>query len=320
MSAAAQPGAARPPAQRIPDRGDGSGRAPSRAQYEVLRRAGRLVHRFSFASLGEYLSYLEHAPTSPAFQDMEGSKQGSAAFTGTESFEEAVRLARFGSQEGFDELVGLTEKIKRSLDMVFGYRRTFNDYVGFAPDVKAYLEGSPLSMVNRYVRPKRRVTIYFNTSYDGNADPRRILHRGACLLSAVEVLELLDLSVDLRVFEMSYCTEFDAHVSEFALKNPDERLNMQKLCFPLCHPSWVRRLNFRLIETTPGIAPEWAATYGTPADAGIVKAVLGLGEGDILIPTIDELGIGGTDILADAQLLFARINPTLPEEFRLKFL
>ena len=45
--------------------------------------------------------------------------------------------------------------------------------------------------------------------------------------------------------------------------------------------------------------------------------VLGLGEGDILIPTIDELKIEGMDVLADAQKLFERVNVGLPQDKRL---
>ena len=63
------------------------------------------------------------------------------------------------------------------------------------------------------------------------------------------ILESLGYSVDFRLFEMSSVSE-QIHFSEFILKGETERLNPQKLYFPLCHPSWIRRLNFRLIEVT----------------------------------------------------------------------
>ena len=61
----------------------------------------------------------------------------------------------------------------------------------------------------------------------------------------------------------------------------------------------------------------WAGCYGIPAETPMIRMVLGLGDGDILIPTIDELKIEGADVLADAAKLFARINVGLPKDKQL---
>ena len=218
--------------------------------------------------------------------------------------------------------VRLDERIMHALDMSFDVQRTFHDYVGFAPDVKAYLEGSPLTMVNKPNPPRKGISVYMNTSYDSMVQRGQIFHRGATVLTAIKILELLHYSVDLHLFEMSYCDMGDGtmevHFSEFALKAPGERVNVQKLFFPLCHPSWIRRLNFRLIETTPDIAYQWAGTYGFPCGTQLMKKVLPLGEGEVLVPTIDELGIEGVDIVEDARRMFACFNRALPEADHLK--
>ena len=286
--------------------------------YETFWRGELWVRHFTFDSLEDYLDYLASAPVLPPFDRGCASEAGSAEFTETESLEEALALARFGWHEGLNTLVNMVEAVKRALDLKLEARRTFHDYVGFAPDVKAYLEGSPLSMVNKPNPPREKFTIYMNTSCDGSARRERIYARGAVVLAVAEVLEMMGYLVDLRLFELSFVDK-DVHFSEFRLKAPDERVNLAKMHFPLCHPSWVRRLNFRLIETSPNMTDGWAGSYGIPADAALTRAVLGLGEGDVLVPTVDELGVAGEDVLADAQRLFDLVNVRLPADKQLRY-
>ena len=61
----------------------------------------------------------------------------------------------------------------------------------------------------------------------------------------------------------------------------------------------------------------WTGCYGIPAETPLIRRVLGIGEGDILIPTIEELKIEGIDVLADAAKLFERVNVGLPVDKRL---
>ncbi len=275
------------------------------------------VRHFTFDSLEDYLAYLEAAETHEAFlRGSQASEAGSEDFTLTTGLDEAIRLCRFGWHDGFADLVARVEKVKRRLDIKIDPNRTFHDYVGFAPDVKAYLEGSPLTMINKPVVHKPLVTIYMNTSYAGNESNERIYSRGAIVLAAAEALELMGFMVDLRLFEMSF-VEKDIHFSEYRLKMPDERVNLQKLYFPLCHPAWVRRLNFRLIETSPNMNDAWAGCYGIPAETPMIRMVLGLGARDILVPTIAELGLEGEDVLEDARKLVDRINVGLPSDKQL---
>lgn len=286
-------------------------------EYNTFWRGDYWVRHFTFDSLEDYLAYLEAAETHEAFlRGAQASEAGSEEFTLTESLEDALQLCRFGWHDGFGDLVALVEKVKRNLDIKIDPHRTFHDYVGFAPDVKAFLEGSPLTMINKPVVHKPTVAIFMNTSYAGNESRERIYTRGAIVLAAAEALELMGFMVDLRLFELSYVDK-DIHFSEYRLKMLDERVNLQKLYFPLCHPAWVRRLNFRLIETSPNMTDAWAGCYGIPAETPMIRMVLGLGEGDMLIPTIEEMGIGGEDVLADAQKLFDRINVGLPDDKQL---
>ena len=165
--------------------------------YDTVWIGEYWIRHFVFDSLEDYLAYLMKAETHEAFlRGAQASEAGSEEFTLTESLDEAIELCRFGWHDGFNDLVALVEKVKRNLDIKIDPNRTFHDYVGFAPDVKAYLEGSPLTMINKPVVHKPLVTIYMNTSYAGNEPRERIYARGGIVLAAAEALELMGFMVD----------------------------------------------------------------------------------------------------------------------------
>ena len=48
------------------------------------------------------------------------------------------------------------------------------------------------------------------------------------------------------------------------IKSANERLNINKLSFPLVHPSMLRRLFFRFVEVHPGVPRSFVRGYGMP--------------------------------------------------------
>lgn len=284
--------------------------------YKTYRKNGYNVMYYRFDSISEFVDYLKNAPVQHYAFDRLASETGSYGFTQTSSFEEALDLMKFGYHEDFEKLVQLKLKLEKYIKMSKKRNKQFNDYIGFAPDVKAYLEGNPLSMLNKKSEARKKVNVYMNTSFYGNTSKEAIFNRGAIVLSMIEILENMGFSVDLHLFEMS-TVDTMMHFSDFVLKSENERMNIQKLYFPLCHPSWIRRLNFRLIEVTPNITSSWSNGYGRPSDLSTMKKVIDLDKNDIIIPTIEELNIRGENLVDDANSLFDYINRIDGKEFTL---
>lgn len=286
--------------------------------YRYYRKNGYDVMHYKFYSINEFLSCLENNPIcSSIFKDPD-SISGSYDFTKTNSFEEAVNLCRYGYQEDFSKLVELKIKLEKFIKLSNKRNKQYNDYVGYVPDVKAYLEGNPLSMINRTNPSRKKIDIYLNTSFSSDTSKNAIFNRGAIVLTIVEILENLGYSVDLHLFEMSSVNN-QLHFSQFILKPETERINPKKLYFPMCHPSWVRRLNFRLIEETSDATEiGWATGYGTPSKIQTIKKIIDLNENDIVIPTIDELNINGCDIIKDTNSVFEYINSLGAKDFELE--
>lgn len=285
--------------------------------YKYYEKNGYQIMYYRFDSIFEFVEYLTNTPIKEDIFYSPSSISGDYSFCKTQSFEEAIELIKYGYHEDFDKLMELKLKLEKYIKLSSKKNKQYNFYVGYVPDVKAYLEGSPLSMLNKTNNVRKKIDIYMNSSFYGGTSSEAIFNRGAIVLTLVEILESLGFSVDFHLFEMSTVGN-QMHFSDFVLKKDNERLNPQKLYFPLCHPSWIRRLNFRLIEETPNITSSWVSGYGKPSDLETMKQIIDLKSNDIIIPTIDELGINGYDIIDDTNSLFNYINSLSEKDFELK--
>lgn len=284
--------------------------------YQFYEKSDYEVMYYRFYSLTEFITFLKTHPVCEQFPNP-ASEENDFYFTQTHSLEEAMELCLYGWHENFTKLTELKLKIEKYVKLSSNRPRQYNDYIGYTPDVKAYLEGNPLSMFNKKSRTRKKIDIYMNTSYNASTSVNAIYNRGAIILSIITILETLGYSVDLHLLEM--CTKYQqVHFSEFILKQENERINPQKLYFPLCHPSWVRRLNFRLIEETKEANSAWQKDYGFSSNILTIKKIIETKPNDIIIPTIQELNIEGNDIIEDANSLFDYINNQTDKEFVLQ--
>ena len=287
--------------------------------YKYYKKGDYNVMEYDFDSITEFLEYIETAPVNSdvwRHRDL-SSETGSYDFCKTRSLDEAKELCKYGYHENFDKLVELKNTLEKYIKMSNKKSKQYNFYVGYAPDVKAYLEGNPLSMLNRQYPKRQHIDIYYNAANLAMASSKEIFNRGAITLSIVEMLENMGFSVGLNVFTMS--SEYNQiHYVKLNLKRSGERLNIQKLFFPLSHPSFFRRLVFRLMEQTPDITRDWTGVYGRTCDDYTIRKVIELAENDIVICRPEEMGVQGYDIIDDANSMFDYINKFTSEKVKLE--
>ena len=174
-------------------------------------------------------------------------------------------------------------------------------------------------MFNRQNYQRKHIDIYYNSAVSSSVSTNQIFNRGAITLSFTEMLENMGFSVGLHIFTMAEC-EGQVHFAKFNLKRAGERLNVQKLFFPLCHPSFLRRLVFRLYEETPDIKNGWTDVYGRTCDDYTVRQVMDLKENDIVICQPGEMGVRGNNIIDDANAMVDYINKFTSEDVKLEHL
>ena len=287
--------------------------------YKYYKKGDYNVMEYDFDSITEFLEYIE---TTPVNNNVWGnmyleSEMGSYDFCRTKSLDEAKELCKYGCHENFDKLLELKNTLEKYIKKKKKKRKQYNFYVGYAPDVKAYLEGNPLSMLNKQYPKRQHIDIYYNAANLVNVSSAMIFNRGAITLSIVEILENMGFSVGLNVFTMS-SERNQIHYVKLNLKRSSERLNIQKMFFPLSHPSFLRRLIFKLIEQTPDITSDWTDGYGKTCGDYIIRKMLSLTEKDIVICRPDETGVKGYDIIDDASAMFDYISKFTNESIELE--
>ncbi len=286
--------------------------------YRYYKKSDSNIMEYDFQSITEFLEYLNRGRVKHSiFGSVPSSESSDYYFTKTRTLEEAKDLIKYGCHEDFDKLVELKCTLEKYIKMSRMKTRQYNYYVGYAPDVKAYLEGNPLSMLNKENPKRKHIDIYYNSAILGDVSTEEIFNRGAITLCLVEILENMGFSVGLNVFTMSKSGD-QVHLAKFNLKGPNERLNIQKLFFPLCHPSFLRRLVFRLREITPDIESHWGDGYGRTCSDYQIREYIDLKDNDIVICQPQEMGIRGQNIVDDANRMFDYINKFEGKDFILE--
>ncbi len=276
------------------------------------------VMEYDFDSFAEFIDYLDHTYINMKIWVGEylASEDNDYGFYKTRSLQEAKDLCKFGFREGFDQFLELKQNLEKYIKMSYKRNQQYHFYVGYAPDVKAYLEGNPLCMFNKQKPQKKHIDIYYNSAVLSEVSTNEIFNRGVITLCLVEILEHMGFSVGLKVFTISTCSG-QIHYAKFNVKRNGERLNVQRLFFPLCHPSFLRRLVFRLREVTPDITRDWTRGYGRAADDYTIRQIIDLKDNDIVICQSSEMGVKGLDIIDDANAIFDYINRFTKEDIEL---
>ena len=128
----------------------------------------------------------------------------------------------------------------------------------------------PDSMINIERHPQKQKTLDIIYSMGANCgeDAQLFIDAGVVLLTAIKILEINRISVRLKVGFMLGTEDYSGKSGEITcptvlVKDYGQRADLQKLCFPLAHPSMFRRFGFKWLETTPGITSKaWQCGYG----------------------------------------------------------
>jgi|GEM_PF-1410864 len=207
--------------------------------------------------MGELIDIAVQANESTGYDRRNRSSvQGSKKFTGTQSLDEAIDLARYGWPEGHQRLANELDKLQveelsgESLHPEIQWGET-----GVFPDVGRYLEGEPENMIDFVFPPDppgKIIDLTANVGYAHTVPTEDIITRGAAIVAAIQKLQLHGFSVGLTATCASLA-ESKNFIVEYhvPLVRPGEYLDMDAAAFALVHPSFQRRLIFATKEAEP---------------------------------------------------------------------
>lgn len=226
------------------------------------------VIREHFTSIHQMLSIIENRPNNKVMSYKHSSSEKDKEFTGTDNYTEAKDLFQNGYTDILDQIKsGIA---KSSVSQTVSRRRVNTGVVGYAPHVPNAILGLPNSMIYTQSEPQKikAVSIVYDITENCGTKTEEFIKSGIAVLNVINRLELQGIRVNLKIAFYYASADNERAFGTVSVKDYREHMDIQKLCFPVAHPSMFRRFGFRWIETVPDMqSNDWNHGYGRHADA-----------------------------------------------------
>ena len=236
----------------------------------------------------------ERKENNQAMRNCEASITASESFSGTKTYDEAVDLISNGWTEKLDEVKKkFNAAVKTNASASIEKARPTTGVVGYAPCVPNAIRGLPNSMIATEKVPSKvkAVSIVYGTSVSSDWTTEEMINCGIAVLKIVNSLELEGYRVKLVLEAYSCVGNKDTASMLVDVKDYRQPIDLKKLCFPIAHPSMLRRIVFRWLETVPSLTDKRLSSgYGITLSGNYEKhkkqmqdAFKELGENDYYI-------------------------------------
>lgn len=263
-----------------------------------------------FKSIHEFEKFITENTENKVFKDChylasKDKKYWTVDFTKTKSFDDAIDLLHDGWTDKAKELTKKLKAVERDMAPIMKQQRCVS-VAGYQPIVPLFLAGQPANMIGTRMQPVKQkvVTLVKSVSYSGNVEPEEWTEQGLKALAVVKKLESNGLRVNVDIVRGGYDpdTKSNGIVCRVRVKNANERLNVSKLAFTMCHPSIQRRLMFRFTEVYDRVSSGYRSTYGMTFITSDWKKVLDKKK-EYLLPSFINGDIDKVRDVADIESL-----------------
>lgn len=258
-----------------------------------------------FTSIHQMLNVVNSRPNNSVMSSEDSSRSGSESFTGTKNWEEANELFEHGYTKILPEIkAGVAAGIKKTENVQ--KRRTSTGVVGYAAHVPNAIMGLPNSMIYTQSVPQKikAISITYCITRNCGTEAQEFIDSGIAVLNVINRLELNGCRVNLKI--MYYCAKKgkDYAFGTVDVKDFREHLDLQKLCFPVAHPSMFRRFGFKWLETCKGLKENWNWGYGQQLDSddSVLKSILNENEFYIDLPYTKKYDYDAEKIIESMNL------------------
>ena len=258
------------------------------------------VYKVRFNSLYSLYEYLKsNPPTNDIVFHKLHSETGDFDFAGKPYFEAVEDLVSI-VDPGYDEFLKLQKSINGAKNIKTHKYRLVRTVAGGRLNNVAYCVGSPLCYESEELISKPKfIQIHVTLSYVFTTSKSQVLNRAIIITNIVKALEDAGYNVGLNTFELS--EEEDELVYILVqIKKYGERINLQRLYKTLCHVEFLRRILFRILETTD-VKCDWENGYGCTCSEQFTRKFLDFDDNDIFFDQPREMGIKGRDLADDFE-------------------
>lgn len=183
--------------------------------------------------------------TSPNFK---GDPYKDPDFTGIKSKQEAMDKLRYGDAGMKDNL----QRVKLK-PVCINPTVTFSaSPIGFAPIVPNAILGLPQSMVASTldVKDNKIIDMVYDITASCGTSTESMLKAGTKVLEAILSLEAQGYRINLYAMQ-GYYQDKDTDMLLLQVKQSYQRMNLQRMAFPLIHPGFFRGVGFDWYSKTP---------------------------------------------------------------------
>jgi hypothetical protein len=212
-----------------------------------------------FKSIYELMDVMDERPVNWAFQEkaargklasIEDETDQRKPWSGAKTYQAAEQIMADGYNEPLEKMKTALLKIGQADQ--YQRPKPKNSFVGYAPNVPAYLMNLPENMILREKTTPKTKTIHLTYSFCAAAKTStgEMIEAGINFISLVNSLEKQGyrVKIDAAMIMKENRTTAAMIVN---LKEYDQQTNLLKLAFPLVHPAMLRRFGFKWLETTP---------------------------------------------------------------------
>lgn len=212
-----------------------------------------------FSSIHHMLDVINNRPTCKIGGCNNSSHDEDYDFTGTDSYDEAVKLITEGDKELYDEIKESLKVSENLKTKIIPIRQIKNSVVGYAPNVPNAIMGLPNSMINieKKMMKSKTVSILYSPTENCGIRTEEFIKSGVCILNIINRLELSGYRVNLDLLPFNASDDAEKYRVYVKLKDYREHIDLLKLAFPFANPSMFRRFGFRCLETCPEIESYW---------------------------------------------------------------
>ena len=259
------------------------------------------VYKFSFQGLGDLYNYLKSKPeiNRTVFGSELSSVENSESFAGIPYKAAVEQLVNYNDPE-YKEFLTITKStaVKNlKLGAVF---QSANSVAGGIVRPQALAVGDPhIYKTTKIYKVEKSVNIYTIANYLGDTTKSQVFNKAVVLTNIIHALEQEGIKVNVNVFSASAHDDEIVEV-ELNIKNNGRSTNYQALYRSLCNVEFLRRIIFRIRETSD-VRTDWTPGYGRTCSESMMREYYHLDEDNYYFGTPDEMGIYGNDIGEDFE-------------------
>lgn len=219
-----------------------------------------------FDSVEEFSNWIQVTPQTAKGKEFNISNEigkSRTEFTGTESFEEAQHLLKYGDKENADKIAATIRKIKAQGKGTETRNKLYNSPCGFMPIVPKVLAGEPQNMLaikkQRYNSTKV-INIAYNVAVDCTRTTEDLIETAAKVANVIASLEKNGYRVNLYAYSCGRDLRFNYYFLLVKIKDSGKYLDTLRIAYALVNPSFYRRHVFGYMERLKGF--NLNRTYG----------------------------------------------------------